>query len=99
MFVSVQTRGQLVGNVYADSEGKFGFYDLAPNAYEVTLTVQGYEPITQVVRIDPLLSPTQFVELVLNPVAVRDRNVRELHAGSRTEIDVSASTLRKLAMS
>ena len=71
LLVSVHTRGQLVGNVYADSEGKFGFYDLAPNAYEVTLTVQGYEPITQVVRIDPLLSPTQFVELVLNPVAVR----------------------------
>ena len=71
LLLSVQTRGQLVGNAYADSEGKFGFYDLAPNAYEVTLTLQGYEPITQVVRIDPLLSPTQFVELVLNPVAVR----------------------------
>ncbi|PYY13128.1 MAG: hypothetical protein DMG60_22555 [Acidobacteria bacterium] len=75
LLVSVQTRGQLVGNTYADSEGKFGFYDLAPNAYEITLTVEGYEPAMQIVRIDPLLSPTQFVELVLNPVSFREHRV------------------------
>ena len=42
---------QVIQTTYTDAAGNFGFNNLAPGAYYVSVNVEGYEPVHQVVEI------------------------------------------------
>ncbi|MBZ5701841.1 MAG: tetratricopeptide repeat protein [Acidobacteriia bacterium] len=65
--VTLEGRGAVVDTSYADAEGHFGFYNLLPNAYYVVIEAEGYQPVRQQVILNPIITPTSFVRVVLRP--------------------------------
>src|SRR5260370_41862317 len=63
--VSLEGRGAVVDITYSDSEGRFGFHQLLPNAYTVVIEAEGYQPVHHQVIVNPTTSPTNLVHLVL----------------------------------
>ena len=51
--VLLETRGAVVGQTYADDEGRFGFYGLDPNLYHVVVQDQDYVSVDQTVELNP----------------------------------------------
>jgi len=43
--VTLEAHGSVVGVTYGDSEGRFSFNGLLPNAYSVVIEAEGYQPI------------------------------------------------------
>lgn len=67
VLVSLEMRGTPIESVYTDDQGRFGFYSLIANEYRVTVNDDAYEPAGQTVRVDPSISPTNFVQVMLVP--------------------------------
>jgi len=65
--VSLVTRGIPVGDAWADNEGKFSFYNLPGNSYQVIIEDEKYQPYSEWVRVDPLLVHTNFISIQLRP--------------------------------
>src|SRR5260370_4045411 len=65
--VSLEARGSVVDVAYSDSEGRFGFHQLLPNAYSVVIETVGYQTVRQQVIVNPTTSQTNFVHVVLRP--------------------------------
>ena len=59
--VLLETRGAIVGETYADDEGRFGFYGLDPNLYHVVIQDPDYVSVDQEVE----LNPTQLQQTIL----------------------------------
>jgi Flp pilus assembly protein TadD len=57
-----------VDSVYTDSQGTFGFHNLQPEAYEVSVNDEQYQPVRLSAVIHPgSLSPTVMVDIQLIP--------------------------------
>jgi tetratricopeptide (TPR) repeat protein len=68
ILVTLEIRGAPMDSVYTDSSGTFGFHNLGPNSYYVTVNDDHYEPLRRQVVIDPVQqSPTVYLELTLVP--------------------------------
>ncbi len=68
VLVTLEVRGAPMDSVYADSSGTFGFHGLEPNPYYVVVNDDHYEPVRQMVVIDPAQqAPTVYVEITLVP--------------------------------
>lgn len=67
VLVSLEMRGTPIESVYTDDQGRFGFYSLIANEYRVTVNDDAYEPAAETVRVDPSISPTSFVQVMLVP--------------------------------
>jgi len=67
VLISLEMRGSPIGNSYCDDEGRFGFYSLVANDYEVSVDDDAYEPVRVTTNVDPGLSPMNFVEIRLVP--------------------------------
>jgi tetratricopeptide (TPR) repeat protein len=67
ILVSLECRGSTVDSTYADSQGKFGFYNLESNLYHVAVNDEGYNPVQQVANLNAVISPTLIVEVSLLP--------------------------------
>jgi tetratricopeptide (TPR) repeat protein len=57
---------------YCDDQGRFGFYSLVANPYQVSVNDDAYEPASATTEVNPQTSPTNFVELRLVPRAKKD---------------------------
>jgi tetratricopeptide (TPR) repeat protein len=69
VLVSLETRGSVIASVYADSQGRFGFYDLLGNPYKITVNDDAYEPFSVRVDVSPENMPMSFVQVTLVPRA------------------------------
>jgi tetratricopeptide (TPR) repeat protein len=69
VLISLETRGSVIASVYADSQGRFGFYDLLGNPYKVTVDDDAYEPFSIRVDVSPENMPMSFVQVTLVPRA------------------------------
>jgi Flp pilus assembly protein TadD len=67
IFVSLQTRGITVNQVWTDNEGKFLFRDLPDNLYHVIVRDEKYEPYEQEVRVNPHTNPLNVLAVQLTP--------------------------------
>lgn len=67
VLVSLEVRGAAMDSVYADDQGRFGFYGLLANEYRVTVNDEAYEPVSQDVRVDASTAPMNFVQVTLVP--------------------------------
>jgi tetratricopeptide (TPR) repeat protein len=65
--VALETRGILVGQTYADNEGKFLFGSLLPNVYYVIIKETDFEPVRQQVEVRALAGNTVFANVTLIP--------------------------------
>jgi tetratricopeptide (TPR) repeat protein len=65
ILVELQLRFSTINSVYADSQGRFGFYNLEANAYHVLIKDDAFLPIDQLAAIDPLISPTAMLQITL----------------------------------
>ena len=63
--VTLEGRGSVVDVTYGDSEGRFGFNNLLPNAYWVVIETDGYRPVRQQVVVNPATMQTNLVHVVL----------------------------------
>jgi tetratricopeptide (TPR) repeat protein len=76
--VLLQIRGATMDSVYTDSQGTYGFHQLAPNPYRVVVNDDRYQPEQRDAVIPPsTLMPVVFVDITLVPKEApkNDQNV------------------------
>ncbi len=69
VLVSLEMRGSPIASSYCDDQGRFGFYSLVANDYEVSVDDDAYEPVRVTTAVDPSLAPLNFVDIRLTPRA------------------------------
>jgi Flp pilus assembly protein TadD len=69
ILVELEVRGAPMNSLYTDSEGRFGFYNLDPNPYHITINDDRYQPVRVLTVVNPLVMPTSIVEITLLPKA------------------------------
>ena len=69
VLISLQTRGSTLTSSYTDNEGRFGFYNLVPNPYYLVIEAEEYQPVRQLVIVNPTITQTTIVHIVLTPRA------------------------------
>src|SRR5450432_2185025 len=67
VLISLEMRGSPVGSAYCDDQGRFGFYNLIANEYQVSIDDDAYEPASATTNLNPDTSSTNFVEFTLVP--------------------------------
>lgn len=65
--VTLETRGAMVGMIYADDEGKYGFYQLTGNQYHVLINDPDYAPVDVSVEVIPDINRSNMVPIFLVP--------------------------------
>jgi tetratricopeptide (TPR) repeat protein len=64
---------QMIQTTYTDASGNFDFRGLAPGAYYVSVNLEGFEPVRQLVEIFGNYSGTSSVTIMLNKPSVEIR--------------------------
>jgi tetratricopeptide (TPR) repeat protein len=67
ILVELQARGSTIASVYADSQGRFGFYNLESNPYHVLIRDEAFNPVDELANVNPILSPMTMVQIRLDP--------------------------------
>lgn len=77
ILVLLQVRGATMDSVYADSQGTYGFRNLAPNPYTIVINHENYEPIQKEAVIPPSsLAPMVFIDVTLVPKPSQDNGAK-----------------------
>lgn len=69
VLISLEMRGSPIESAYSDDQGRFGFYSLVANQYQVSIDDDAYEPVSQTTEVNPASAPMNFVEFRLVPRA------------------------------
>jgi Tfp pilus assembly protein PilF len=67
ILVELQLHGATVGSVYANDQGRFGFYSLDSNPYHVIIKDEGYQPVDEPANLNLLISAQVMVQIQLMP--------------------------------
>jgi tetratricopeptide (TPR) repeat protein len=67
ILVSLEMRGAPIQTSYCDNQGRFGFYSLVANSYQVSVNDPSYEPVSETTDVNPEVSQMNFVQLFLTP--------------------------------
>jgi Flp pilus assembly protein TadD len=94
--VSLEAHGSVADVAYCDSEGRFSFNHVLPNAYTVVINAQGYQPIREPVMVNPTVMQTNYVHVVLraDPKATTPGLPGGLTAGSSETVSVADLTAK-----
>src|SRR6266849_9138578 len=95
--VTLEVHRSVADVSYCDSEGRFGFNHLLPNAYEVVIEAEGYQPVRLTVVVNPSTSAmqTNIVHVVLRPKPdEKPRGAPDGPPGTNTDI-VDIAELKK----
>ena len=93
ILVNLVSRGATIGSVYADNQGKFGFYSLLGGMYYVVIQDPDYEAVSRQVDVDPTITQQTYIQVVLTPVQHTDENGTAAAPGSNPNvIDLSQYT-------
>src|SRR5260370_6450132 len=65
--VTLEARGGVADVTYSDSEGRFGFNYLLPNAYWVVIETEGYQSVRLQGVVHPSTMQTNLIPVVLRP--------------------------------
>jgi tetratricopeptide (TPR) repeat protein len=80
--VVLETRGAQMGLTYTDDEGRFAFYNLAPNLYHVVINEKDYEPVRESTAVNPVIGRMNLVNITLIPRG--ERGGGSVSEGSQT---------------
>jgi Flp pilus assembly protein TadD len=93
--VTLEVHRSVADVSYCDSEGRFAFNHLLPNAYEVVVEAEGYQPFRLTVVVNPITMPTNIVHVVLRAKAdEKTRGAPDGPAGTNPDI-VDVAELKK----
>jgi len=67
VLVYLEMRGSPVYSVYADGQGRFGFYGLIANDYTVIVNDDAFEPFRETINVNPETNPTNILSVTLTP--------------------------------
>ena len=81
ILVELQLRFSTINSVYADSQGRFGFYGLEGNPYHVLIKDEAFRPIDELAIVNPTVSPTTMVQLILEPRQSTTQNPSQNRVG------------------
>jgi tetratricopeptide (TPR) repeat protein len=80
---------QVIQTAYTDSSGNFDFRNLTPGAYYVAITLEGYEPVRQLVEVFNTFGNSSITIFLSKPaIETRDR-LSTLDAADPDVVDVS----------
>jgi len=65
--VELTLRGAAINTIYADTEGRFGFFNLAANPYHVIIRDDDYYPVDELANVDPIAAPFTMIQISLRP--------------------------------
>src|SRR5260370_2351610 len=95
--VTLEARGGVADVTYSDSEGRFGFNYLLPNAYWVVIETEGYQSVRLQVVVNPSTMQTNLARVVLRPKPDdTSRGAPDGVAGTNPDIVDVAELKRKL---
>ena len=80
IMVELQLHGSALTSVYADDQGRFGFYNLEANPYHVVINDPAFRPVDELANVNPIVSSFNMVQISLDP---RD-DVKQAPASNRT---------------
>lgn len=67
IYVELQVHFGTINSVFADNQGRFGFYGLEGNIYHVLIKEDGFQTIDEQAVVDPVMSPTVVLQITLRP--------------------------------
>jgi tetratricopeptide (TPR) repeat protein len=67
IMVELQLHGAPLNTIYADDQGRFGFYNLEPNPYHVVIRDPAFREVDEMVNVDPLVSSFNMLQIRLEP--------------------------------
>jgi tetratricopeptide (TPR) repeat protein len=74
ILIHLEMRGSPINSVYADGQGRFGFYSLIANDYEIIVDDEAFEPFNETVNVNPDTSATNFAQVTLIPRATAKKD-------------------------
>ena len=80
ILVELQLHGSALNNVYADDQGRFGFYNLEANPYHVVINDPAFRPVDELANVNPIVSSFNMVQISLDP----REGVKQAPAPNRT---------------
>jgi Flp pilus assembly protein TadD len=69
VLVSLETHGAIISSAYTDGQGRFGFYNLIANPYQIAINDDAFEPFSVNVDLNPDNAPMAFVQVTVIPRA------------------------------
>ena len=67
ILVELQLHGSTINSVYADDQGRFGFYGLEANPYHVVISDPGFRAVDELANVNPIVSSFTMVQIQLDP--------------------------------
>ncbi len=95
IYVELQARFATVNSVYADNQGRFGFYGLEGNVYHVLIKDDSFLPVDEQAVIDPVVSPTAVLQITLQPRSENKRDPGQDRVGGSNPYIVGLNEYRK----
>ena len=80
ILVELQLHGSTLTSVYADDQGRFGFYNLEANPYHVVINDPAFHPVDELANVNPIVSSFNMVQISLDP----REDVKQAPASNRT---------------
>ena len=63
ILIELQLHGSTITSLYADQQGRFGFYNLEANPYHVVINDPAFRPVDELANVNPLVSPFNMVQI------------------------------------
>ncbi len=67
ILVELQLHGSAIASVYADDQGRFGFYNLEANPYHVVINDPAFRGVDELANVNPIVSSFNMVQIHLDP--------------------------------
>jgi Tfp pilus assembly protein PilF len=80
IMVELQLHGSTLNSVYADDQGRFGFYSLEANPYHVVINDPAFRPVDELANVNPIVASFNMVQISLDP----REDVKQAPASNRT---------------
>jgi tetratricopeptide (TPR) repeat protein len=95
IMVELQVRFSTINSVYADSQGRFGFYGLEANPYHVLIRDEAFRPVDELAIVNPTVSPTTMVQVILEPRQETKQNAAQDRVGGSNPYLINSSEYKR----
>jgi tetratricopeptide (TPR) repeat protein len=67
VLIELQLHGSTITSLYADDQGRFGFYNLEANSYHVVINDPAFRQVDELANVNPVVAPFNMVQIRLDP--------------------------------
>jgi Flp pilus assembly protein TadD len=77
ILVNLKHDGAIVSSVYTDSKGTYGFHQLPPDTYTISVNDEHYEPVEETAVIQATsLAPTAYLDITVRPKTAAENSAQ-----------------------